>query len=81
MRSWFVTVVSLLQDVQYGDIDYMEGKKDFTWDRVKFAGLDQYIHQLRAEGTRFVVIKVSDGNHSAGTHHMLLSGRDTRHTT
>jgi len=43
-------------DVQYGDIDYMDEKRDFTVDNVKFAGLAEYIQELKAQGTRFVII-------------------------
>ncbi|KAK2141238.1 hypothetical protein LSH36_1136g01048 [Paralvinella palmiformis] len=43
-------------DVQYGDIDYMDGYKDFTIDPVNFAGLPEYVQQLKSEGTRFVII-------------------------
>lgn len=52
-RSSFVT-----QDVQYGDIDYMDDKRDFTVDNVNFAGLAEYIQELKAQGTRFVIILV-----------------------
>lgn len=48
-----------LQDIQYGDIDYMDGMKDFTIDPVNFAGLPEYVQQLKSEGTRFVIILVS----------------------
>lgn len=43
-------------DIQYGDIDYMDGERDFTIDPVNFAGLPEYVNKLKAEGTRFVII-------------------------
>jgi len=44
------------QDVQYADIDYMDGKRDFTIDPVNFAGLPKLVEGIKAEGVRFVVI-------------------------
>lgn len=43
-------------DVQYGDIDYMYAKKDFTYDTVNYAGLPAYVQELKQQGTRFVII-------------------------
>ena len=51
-----------IQDVQYGDIDYMEDYKDFTIDPVDFADLPQYVDQLKLEGTSFVIILVNGSN-------------------
>lgn len=45
--------------MQYGDIDYMDRKLDFTIDPINFAGLPDYVNKLKAEGTRFVIILVS----------------------
>jgi len=44
------------QDIQYADIDYMDGKRDFTIDPVNFAGLPKLVDDIKAEGVRFVVI-------------------------
>ncbi|ELU16680.1 hypothetical protein CAPTEDRAFT_122965, partial [Capitella teleta] len=43
-------------DIQYGDIDYMENRKDFTIDPEGWADLPEYVDQLKEEGTRFVII-------------------------
>ena len=51
--------VLIFKDIQYGDIDYMEEKRDFTIDPINFADLPEYVDQLREEGTRFVIILVS----------------------
>ncbi|XP_061493207.1 sucrase-isomaltase, intestinal [Rhineura floridana] len=43
-------------DVQYTDIDYMEDKKDFTYDTIKFAGLPEFIQDLHDHGQKYVII-------------------------
>jgi alpha-glucosidase (family GH31 glycosyl hydrolase) len=43
-------------DIQYADIDYMDGWKDFTLDEENFGGLPDYVKQLRQDGTRFIII-------------------------
>lgn len=48
----------LPQDVQYTDIDYMEDKKDFTYDRVKFDGLPEFADYLHAKGQKYILILV-----------------------
>lgn len=48
----------ILQDIQYTDIDYMEDKKDFTYDKVKFADLPQFADYLHAKGQKYILILV-----------------------
>lgn len=43
-------------DVQYGDIDYMERHLDFTYDKANFAGLPEYIKELKNDGLHYVII-------------------------
>ncbi|OQV19546.1 Sucrase-isomaltase, intestinal, partial [Hypsibius exemplaris] len=43
-------------DAVYGDIDYMLHRQDFTVDPVNFAGLPQYIDELKSNGMRYVII-------------------------
>lgn len=48
----------LLQDIQYTDIDYMEDKKDFTYDKVNFEGLPDFADYLHARGQKYILILV-----------------------
>ncbi|XP_044058887.1 maltase-glucoamylase, intestinal [Siniperca chuatsi] len=48
--------VSLPYDIQYTDIDYMEDKKDFTYDKVKFSELPQFADYLHENGQRYILI-------------------------
>uniref|UniRef100_F7BGM0 Sucrase-isomaltase n=1 Tax=Monodelphis domestica TaxID=13616 RepID=F7BGM0_MONDO len=43
-------------DVQVTDIDYMEEKKDFTYDLDKFAGLPEFVQDLHNHGQKYVII-------------------------
>jgi len=43
-------------DVQYGDIDIMERALDFTYAQDRFAGLPEYIKELKTKGIKFVTI-------------------------
>lgn len=56
-----------LQDVQYTDIDYMEDKKDFTYDKVKFADLPSFADYLHAKGQKYILILVRLSQFSAAT--------------
>lgn len=47
-----------LQDTQWGDIDYMYKKFDFTYDRTTFAGLPQFVNEVHDKRKKFVVIVV-----------------------
>ncbi|XP_073343836.1 sucrase-isomaltase, intestinal [Pagrus major] len=43
-------------DVQYTDIDYMEDKKDFTYDKVKFTDLPEFANYLHEKGQKYILI-------------------------
>uniref|UniRef100_A0A674G9G1 alpha-glucosidase n=1 Tax=Taeniopygia guttata TaxID=59729 RepID=A0A674G9G1_TAEGU len=43
-------------DVQHYDIDYMERRLDFTYDKVNFAGLPEFMKELKKNGKHNVVI-------------------------
>ncbi|KAF3827276.1 hypothetical protein GH733_002762, partial [Mirounga leonina] len=43
-------------DTQYTDIDYMEAKKDFTYDKVAFQGLPEFVQDLHEHGQKYVII-------------------------
>ncbi|KAF7653977.1 hypothetical protein LDENG_00076250, partial [Lucifuga dentata] len=48
--------VGLPYDIQYTDIDYMEDKKDFTYDKVKFGDLPRFAEYLHEKGQRYILI-------------------------
>lgn len=48
--------VQIPYDIQYTDIDYMEDKKDFTYDKVKFAELPQFADYLHEKGQKYILI-------------------------
>lgn len=43
-------------DVQYVDIDYMDGKRDFTVDEENFGGLADYVKSQQKDGMKWVFI-------------------------
>uniref|UniRef100_G1QQE1 Maltase-glucoamylase 2 (putative) n=1 Tax=Nomascus leucogenys TaxID=61853 RepID=G1QQE1_NOMLE len=43
-------------DVQYSDIDYMDGKKDFTVDEVAYSGLPDFVKELHDNGQKYLII-------------------------
>ncbi|XP_048201809.1 sucrase-isomaltase, intestinal [Perognathus longimembris pacificus] len=43
-------------DTQVTDIDYMEDKKDFTYDDVTFKGLPEFVEDLHAHGQKYIII-------------------------
>ncbi|XP_068943501.1 maltase-glucoamylase [Petaurus breviceps papuanus] len=43
-------------DVQYSDIDYMDEKKDFTYDKVLFRDLPEFAEDLHNHGQKYVII-------------------------
>uniref|UniRef100_A0A8K9X5J6 Maltase n=1 Tax=Oncorhynchus mykiss TaxID=8022 RepID=A0A8K9X5J6_ONCMY len=48
--------VDLPYDIQYTDIDYMEDKKDFTYDEVNFKDLPQFADYLHEKGQKYILI-------------------------
>lgn len=47
-----------VQDIQYTDSDYMEDKKDFTYDKVNFTELPGFADYLHARGQKYILILV-----------------------
>uniref|UniRef100_A0A2K5PEH4 Maltase-glucoamylase 2 (putative) n=1 Tax=Cebus imitator TaxID=2715852 RepID=A0A2K5PEH4_CEBIM len=43
-------------DVQYSDIDYMDGKKDFTVDEDAYPGLSDFVKELHDNGQKYLII-------------------------
>ncbi|XP_057366105.2 maltase-glucoamylase-like [Daphnia carinata] len=48
--------VEIPHDVQYADIDYMDGRRDFTIDPVNFADLPALVDEVKKDGLRFGII-------------------------
>ena len=48
-----------LQEVQWTDIDYMSGLKDWTYDKIMFRGLPKIVKNLHDEGQKYIPIVVS----------------------
>ena len=44
--------------MQYGDIDYMESKLDFTYDTVLYDGLPEFVDELHDRGQKYIIILV-----------------------
>ncbi|KAM4771410.1 sucrase-isomaltase, intestinal [Rhinophrynus dorsalis] len=48
--------IEIPYDVQFTDIDYMENRKDFTYDKVKFKDLPAFADDLHANGQKYIII-------------------------
>ncbi|XP_074048617.1 sucrase-isomaltase, intestinal [Macrotis lagotis] len=48
--------IGIPYDVQVTDIDYMEEKKDFTYDLVTFAGLPEFVQDLHNHEQKYIII-------------------------
>ncbi|XP_064418118.1 maltase-glucoamylase [Latimeria chalumnae] len=48
--------IGLPYDVQFTDIDYMEDKKDFTYDMERYNGLPEFAEDLHRHGQRYIII-------------------------
>lgn len=50
-----------MQDVQWNDIDYMDNRNDFTYDKVRFKGLGGFVddlHKVNSIITFFIFIRL-----------------------
>lgn len=52
------SLLFLLQDAQWNDINYMNGSRDFTVDSERFASLPQMVEDLHKHGQSYVLILV-----------------------
>ncbi|XP_011850885.1 PREDICTED: maltase-glucoamylase, intestinal, partial [Mandrillus leucophaeus] len=48
--------VQLPYDVQHADIDYMDERRDFTYDPVNFKGFPEFVNDLHKNGQKLVII-------------------------
>ncbi|KAI4891742.1 hypothetical protein NFI96_028027 [Prochilodus magdalenae] len=48
--------IGIPYDTQYTDIDYMEDKKDFTYDLVKYKDLPLFADYMHQEGQKYILI-------------------------
>lgn len=49
----------LLQDVQWNDLDYMDARRDFTFNQDGFADFPDMVRELHQGGRRYIMIVVS----------------------
>lgn len=49
-----------LQDVQWNDLDYMDARRDFTFNQDGFADFPDMVRELHQGGRRYMMIVVSD---------------------
>nr|XP_007970400.2 sucrase-isomaltase, intestinal [Chlorocebus sabaeus] len=69
-------------DTQVTDIDYMEDKKDFTYDQVAFNGLPQFVQDLHDYGQKYVIIldpAISIGRRANGTTYASYERGNAQH--
>ncbi|XP_072551280.1 sucrase-isomaltase, intestinal [Salminus brasiliensis] len=48
--------IGIPYDTQYTDIDYMEDKKDFTYDMVNFKELPEFADYMHQQGQKYILI-------------------------
>lgn len=49
-----------LQDVQWNDLDYMDAKRDFTYNKETFRDYPDMVHDFHQRGLHYVMILVRD---------------------
>ncbi|XP_057203640.1 sucrase-isomaltase, intestinal [Triplophysa rosa] len=73
--------VGLPYDVQYTDIDYMEEKKIFTYDTVKFKELPQFADYMHEKGQKYIIIldpAVATSPRVNGPYETLIRGNEAK---
>ncbi|XP_032257174.1 putative maltase-glucoamylase-like protein FLJ16351 [Phoca vitulina] len=70
-------VAGIPYDVQYSDIDYMDGNKDFTIDQRAFPDLSNFTNDLRKQGLKYVII-MNPGILNNSDYQPYVNGRKKR---
>nr|XP_056710819.1 lysosomal alpha-glucosidase [Euleptes europaea] len=51
-----MTAAQFPLDVQWNDLDYADAKRDFTFDKDRFQGMPDMVHDFHRDGRRYVMI-------------------------
>nr|XP_025710613.1 putative maltase-glucoamylase-like protein FLJ16351 [Callorhinus ursinus] len=70
-------VAGIPYDVQYSDIDYMDGNKDFTIDQQAFPDLSNFTNDLHKQGLKYVII-MNPGILNDSDYQPYMNGRKKR---
>nr|XP_012423605.1 PREDICTED: putative maltase-glucoamylase-like protein FLJ16351 [Odobenus rosmarus divergens] len=70
-------VAGIPYDVQYSDIDYMDGNKDFTIDQQAFPDLSDFTNDLHKQGLKYVII-MNPGILNNSDYQPYMNGRKKR---
>ncbi|XP_040499843.1 probable maltase-glucoamylase 2 [Ursus maritimus] len=70
-------VAGIPYDVQYSDIDYMDGNKDFTVDKQAFPNLSDFTSDLHKQGLKYVIV-MNPGILNNSDYPPYMSGRTKR---
>lgn len=52
------------QDVQWNDLDYMDAKRDFTFNKENFKDYPEMVRDFHQRGVRYIMIVVSGPGHA-----------------
>lgn len=77
VSEWLVLAV--FQDVQYSDIDYMDGNKDFTINETAYPGLSDFAKELHDNGQKYVIIMVCSNTHPVAFFFFLFQRTKDKH--
>ena len=58
----------------------MKDRTDFTWDLSRFSGLPEFVHQLHAQGQKYVIVLVSRYIYFAQAYISLVLGLNKNET-
>lgn len=70
-------MLAVFQDVQYSDIDYMDGNKDFTINETAYPGLSDFAKELHDNGQKYVIIMVCSNTHPVAFFFSSFKGQRT----